>query len=616
MSNKNVAQYVMLAEVSYADLTDATGSPLAKGSEAYKNALKKSNFAKADDDGQITLLKDNWSVVANWKDRTDETSFSATLFQGTEKSGESGQYVLAFKGSKEPKDFFVADLGDIVLDGFALKQSIDLINFRQRLIANKDETYDVLKPNKDDDLSAEFKQYDYNWDEISDELKAALKSDQYLIDGTDIYLMEWENSAEVFTTPGDPRAEGVGVKDLNNIIVTGHSLGGNLAAIYSTWFNQDVSEAWMVNGASFRQSVIAQENNNFNDIANFLKDKNINTTVNTAIPSDKIANITGDKGANIVAQDWDWLLNQPGQQPELFIEKAIDGLALSHGSAQMTDSTAVMDLFMRIDKSLQSNSVADILKQFNPVFEAMSNRPVEQDDEMTLENIVNAMYKLYYPDETETVLKGDRGKLYNHILALQEKITDESKAKLILDIDEIGRLASAKENNIDNIAARYSLKELLPFAITGADIGYTQLNSEHDFDLFNAENPDSVNGMTTQYIFARTQMLKDFFAFNNSDIESTSEVNNYYEEFDGNGNYIRQLTSHPGKPITLSPRYIFGDIDAEKDDTMTISKVMPEMITFMAAQVMTTWPAARVTIPIFSRVSGGRIRSLTAIKTG
>ncbi len=171
-----------------------------------------------------------------------ESGFSATLFKGTAASGQAGQYVLAFKGSLGAKDFIIADGGDIVLDGFALKQSIDLINFRQRLIANKGETYDVLKPNKDDDLSAEFKQYGYNWDEISDELKAALKSDQYLIDGTDIYLMEWENSADVFTTPGDPRAKGVGVQDLNDIIVTGHSLGGNLAAIYSTWFNQDVSK--------------------------------------------------------------------------------------------------------------------------------------------------------------------------------------------------------------------------------------------------------------------------------------------------------------------------------------------------------------------------------------
>lgn len=140
MSNKNVAQYVMLAEVSYADLTDRNGTPLTNN-ETYSSTLIKSGFADAKDDGQITLLKNNWDVVANWKDHTDESSFSATLFKG--KSDDNQGYVLAFKGSKEIKDFLVADAGDIVLDGFALKQSIDLINFRQYL-TTKDDNYKVI----------------------------------------------------------------------------------------------------------------------------------------------------------------------------------------------------------------------------------------------------------------------------------------------------------------------------------------------------------------------------------------------------------------------------------------------------------------------------------------
>lgn len=45
---------------------------------------------------------------------------------------------------------------------------------------------------------------------ISNELKTALKSDKYLIDGTDIYLMTWQNSAEVFAA-GDPRLSGKGM---------------------------------------------------------------------------------------------------------------------------------------------------------------------------------------------------------------------------------------------------------------------------------------------------------------------------------------------------------------------------------------------------------------------
>ncbi len=135
MSSKNIAQYVMLAQASYADLTDETGRPLEEGGYDYNEALKKSGFADTKDDGQITLLKDNWSVVANWKDRVGddwsvgnlthkESGFSATLFKDTAASGQAGQYVLA--GSLGAKDFIIADGGDIVMDGFAHKLNMNV----------------------------------------------------------------------------------------------------------------------------------------------------------------------------------------------------------------------------------------------------------------------------------------------------------------------------------------------------------------------------------------------------------------------------------------------------------------------------------------------------------
>ncbi len=58
MSSKNVAQYVMLAEASYADLTDKNGKPITDINK-YFAALKDSGFADTKDDGQITLLKDD-----------------------------------------------------------------------------------------------------------------------------------------------------------------------------------------------------------------------------------------------------------------------------------------------------------------------------------------------------------------------------------------------------------------------------------------------------------------------------------------------------------------------------------------------------------------------------
>ena len=280
MNNQSVSKYVMLAEACYADFNDENSK--LKSLDDMRKALVKSRFAKETTNKQIDILFKDWTVKAQWTDRsdywdTDETSFSATLFQKNGANGEkdeNGEYVLAFKGSKEPKDFVIADAGDIALDGFALKQSIDLINFRQQLLGEKGETYKVLSLQKDGNLS--YMNYaltagDAIQDLTSEQqeeydrlLKEALDSGQYVKDGDDIFLMHWVNSDEYYKA-GDERITGKGLS-WDKITITGHSLGGNLAAIYSTWFANEVENTVTVNGAGFHQSVLNGTNNNFNYI--------------------------------------------------------------------------------------------------------------------------------------------------------------------------------------------------------------------------------------------------------------------------------------------------------------------------------------------------------------
>lgn len=76
------------------------------------------------------LVLGNYKIVAHWKDRKNESSFSGTLFKGKGEKGVSNpdKYVLALKGTLETKDLST-DGGDIVLDGLTHHQIVDLYNF-------------------------------------------------------------------------------------------------------------------------------------------------------------------------------------------------------------------------------------------------------------------------------------------------------------------------------------------------------------------------------------------------------------------------------------------------------------------------------------------------------
>ena len=102
------AEYVKLAEVSYVDFSeiqDLTNETEIKNKMIYNKKEDEENYKVTGLPYSFTnqFVKD-WLVKAQWKDREEETSFSATLFQKNEANGE---YVLAFKGSLERKDLLM-----------------------------------------------------------------------------------------------------------------------------------------------------------------------------------------------------------------------------------------------------------------------------------------------------------------------------------------------------------------------------------------------------------------------------------------------------------------------------------------------------------------------------
>ena len=121
-----IHEYALLAEVSYLrwdlvnQLVDEEIRVALTTEDRYRGELSPS---------QARAFADRWSVVDHLPNT--DTGFSSTLFRNAD-----GRYVLAFRGTESFwDDLVVADAGDIVRDGLAMKQIVDMYNEYQRLSA-------------------------------------------------------------------------------------------------------------------------------------------------------------------------------------------------------------------------------------------------------------------------------------------------------------------------------------------------------------------------------------------------------------------------------------------------------------------------------------------------
>lgn len=279
-SNKFLSDYVYLAEASYADFSKGYSISSVKlaisGKKEQGGIEKPEQFAN--------LVTQNYTVEAHWKDRAEkakdpESGFSATLFRGTEKSGQEGKYVLAMKGTAGEKDLKVTDISHIVGDGLAHHQIVDMYNFWQQINTDKGKTYQAAHLELNEIFSQNYRQLKLheNFTEIDDsdyevamgypmpqstqelidrygyastkEMAEKLTENGYLVNGTSIYLLKMVDSAVLYNT-GDERTMGLGIHP-QEVVVTGHSLGGHLSAAFSRLFADKTTASYMVNGAGF-----------------------------------------------------------------------------------------------------------------------------------------------------------------------------------------------------------------------------------------------------------------------------------------------------------------------------------------------------------------------------
>ncbi len=160
--------------------------------------------------------------------------------------------MFACKGTGGLTDI-LTDAGDLVHDGLAMYQIVDMYNFWQQINAPKRESYKVRVLEENGALSvalaeAFFRQEQDQTGEGT-ALQRSLQAEGYLIESGKVMGFVEKDSSQIYT---DDRATGLGI-DIHpsKVTVTGHSLGGHLSAAFSRLFPDIVENSIMINGAGF-----------------------------------------------------------------------------------------------------------------------------------------------------------------------------------------------------------------------------------------------------------------------------------------------------------------------------------------------------------------------------
>lgn len=306
-----------LAEASYVQfdkLASEGKSYLIDDDVAY--ALEVDQYDKYSGNYSILQAADfvnNWSIAHHQEDTN--SGFSATLFKGKYPSS-SQPYSLAIRGTQEADDLLVTDLQDIVLDGLAIDQIVDLYNYWNMISTPEGEPYEAFEVV---DLIAETVALQLikggatfipALNMTADAFLEWIDSNSNIIVDNNLAIERVRIIKSVQVDPASNPYEGLGI--LNEIelsTVTGHSLGGHLATAFSRLFGDLDVNTIAINGAGFATGAIPGLGGD--------AERNISNLFYTlggldTFPSSRITNLYGDRYPEFVTQNGELGLFQQG----------------------------------------------------------------------------------------------------------------------------------------------------------------------------------------------------------------------------------------------------------------------------------------------------------------
>ena len=499
-----------LAEASYSDF---------RTSDYVKNLTSK-DFSNT----QAQDFVSRWNIVPGTHQPNTATGFSATVFQGTAEAGSlAGQYVLAIRGTEPltlpPVDLFT-DVGDIILDGLAYDQIIDLYNYTQRLFHTGEYSAAILQP-------------------VNLDLPEGGNPQEFARENGLLFLKDLDPAGfgAYYDIGYELRNDGLGLLPSSTVFhVTGHSLGGHLAAAFSRLFPTNTLATTMVNGAGFGDGSPLLTND-FN-VANLFQALG----GEAFFQQSQIKNLIGSAGWDFVAQDWFIGLQQPGITENVFTESFDASNAIGHGGVQMTNSLAVMALFDRLDTT-ETLSLAILSRIFDH-----SASSIDQ----TFERVVNDLADYFKLERIVDVNQPSSGSgretLWNSIVAVKESIEniETRRIETLADIgyDEILDHAHDITNKGQAMAYRYALAYQNPFVIHNDTATLEQYhNPDKGLELYDEETGEGNIRQEFLIDSAEFLSLKLELAPKNKDSKSLgSRVTTVYQSFTENNEIYEQYT--------------------------------------------------------------------------
>lgn len=297
-----------LAEASYANFSVPE--------ENYDEALEDKGFSST----QATDFLSNWLVVTHQPNTT--SGFSSTLFKSTDPAGG---YVLALRGTEAWSADFTAD-GDIVADGLAITQIVDMYNEWQRINGAAAGTYSAARLSYLTAESEAFVDANLKLSSSDPDICALAQSaidafklrTDIVFDGMALYTIEFVDSGTLFN---DGRETGLGLANEiaeQGLTITGHSLGGHLATAFTRLFPALGADALTINGAGYPTgSTPGISGMALINIANLFSMLGGATAFDTS----SIVNVFGEDMPEFVTMNRTWGLVRPGPHLPVFIEQ-------------------------------------------------------------------------------------------------------------------------------------------------------------------------------------------------------------------------------------------------------------------------------------------------------
>ncbi|MGB3211135.1 MAG: calcium-binding protein, partial [Desulforhopalus sp.] len=428
----------------------------------------------------------------------------------------SGQIFMAMRGT-ESWDDLTTDVADIGFDGIAIDQGIAMYNWYQRLKSPVGSTVTQYIYHKETTLGGQ---------------------------GQEIVTPAWlEATSVVVTATGEN--EGGGLVSANNVAVTGHSLGGHLAMIMSRIAPDLVTSTLTYNAPGFdaNLSTIALTSDGFFNLLHTAEDDigssligsswDIGEIINTRIEGD-VVSLAGD-------------LPGAGGQQQLFSENINEGWYDAHRIGAITDALAVYNLFAQVDSALTIDNITGILK-------ASSHIAIK-----SLESAVSGIGELFvatFKKLTGSEYDADRDQLYKDIQSITSTLPSVQNRSIEAfgTTDTDGLFTPFSPSEIENlargeIAYRYALINLNPFAVVGAD--YTKFNQNGELDIY---DPATGEGqLSDMYLADRADMLANLIVMNINDGYNESIVR--FEDVESGISVLQPGLSAPQRNIVFGSNH-------------------------------------------------------------